>query len=180
MVMSSSARILGHCVAFDHPDSNGSRQMARMLGASISRTYLDGDFVILRNHEEPIFRLPREGIDELFIETPALDNQALADLGNAWKFRSRSVLDARGYDVVLFLDVDCLVLRNLDHLFVGDDWDILVQPEPGRPIQDPVFHGYLTNEEMQNLSCSGVNAGTWAVNSWSLLRNACALQNGIL
>ena len=158
-------RILAYTVAFDPPDSGGCRQLARMLGASISRTYLNGILCILHNSLEPVFLVNRNEIDEYYVKTPNLNDQPLADLANAWKFRAGHVLDPTGFDVVLFLDADCLVLRNIDHLFYEDDWDILYQPESGRPIQSNVFNGYLTDQEMMGLCCNGRNAGTWAVRS---------------
>ena len=156
-------KVLVYTIAFDPPDSSGCRQMARMLASSAARTYLEGDFIIVHNSREPIFRVQRYGIDEIFVETAPLEHQPLADLGNRWKFQASSVLDPSGYDVVCFLDADCLVLKNCDHLFEEPDWDILYQPERGRPIQDGVFNGYLTDAEMKTLSISGRNAGTWAV-----------------
>ncbi len=156
-------KILAHTVAFDPASSNGCQQMARMLAASAVRTYLNGDFVLIHNSEEPLFQIQRHGLQEISVKTPALENQELADLGNRWKFQSRTVLDPNGYGAILFIDADCLILRNLDHLFHRDDWDILYQPERGRSIRSPVFNGYLTDEEMNFLSCDGANAGTWAV-----------------
>ena len=167
MGLGISKRILAYTVAFDAPGSGSCRQMAQMLGASAARTYLEGDLNVIRNTEEPLFRVERKGVEEMFVQTPELEHQELADLGNAWKFRAREIFSpgmVSGYDVVMFIDADCLILRNLDHLFGGDDWDILYQPEPGRSMRDPVFSGYLTDKEMQ--SCRfGINAGTWAVRS---------------
>lgn len=163
--MDSTKRVLAYTIAFDAPGSGSCRQMVQMLGASAARTYLEGDLYVIRNTEEPLFRVERKGIEEIFVQTPALEHQALADLGNAWKFRATEVLSPEmvgGYDAVMFIDADCLILRNLDHLFAGDDWDILYQPEPGRSMRDPVFSGYLTDEEMK-ASRFGINAGTWAV-----------------
>ena len=164
--MNSEKKILAYTVAFDHSGFGGSRQMAHMLASSISRAYLNGELFIIRNSEDPIFQIERKGVEEIYVPTPDLndDDQRLADLANAWKFRSRVQLTedlVSNYDVVMFIDADCLVLRNMDHLFAGDDWDILYQTEPGRMISDPVFRAYLTEEEKRS-SRFGINAGTWA------------------
>jgi len=49
------------------------------------------------------------------------------------------------YSRGLFLDVDCLALRNLDHLFDLDDEGetaILYQVEGGQTMRDSVLSGY--------------------------------------
>ena len=160
-------RLLAYTVAFDPPESGSYRQMARMLAASAARTYLGGDLYIIRNTEEPLFRVERVGMEEVYIPTSVLEPLPLDELGRAWRFDARRVFppdELSRYDAVMFVDADCLVLRNLDHLFDGSDWDILYQPEPGRSIRDPVSTGYPTDEEREP-SQLGINAGTWVVRS---------------
>ncbi len=158
----ASKRILIYTIAFDAPGSATCRQMARLLVASLVRTGFDGECAIMRNTMDPIFLIPRVGIQEIFVETEPLCDQALADEAKRWKFRAREVLDIQRFDVIAFLDVDCLALRKVDVLFEADDWDILFQREAGRGIQDDVFSSYLTRQEMESLNCDGVNSGTWA------------------
>ena len=107
--------------------------------------------------------MARAGLEEVHIDTK--DFAGTADQQNAWryKFRVRHLLDVRGYDKVLFLDADCLVLRNIDHLLEGD-WDIGWFPEPGRSVTLPQFHCFLTDAEMKLLKGrQGANSGTLAV-----------------
>lgn len=73
-----------------------------------------------------------------------------------------SRIDTTGYDKVMFLDCDCLALRNLDHLLAGD-WDIAYKPEPGLRIGLAQFSSFLTDAELKDLWCDGVNSGTLAV-----------------
>lgn len=143
-----------YTLAFDPVGHGGTRQMVKMLGGSVARTYFTGDMVIYRNSQQPVFLVQRAGIDEVFVVTPELENQALADYAGAWKARAREVIEAERYDWVMFLDADCLVLRNIDHLLTDRDCDILFQPEHGRSKAESDFNGYQTDEEMEALRAS--------------------------
>ncbi len=157
-------RILIYTIAFDAPESSTCRQMARMLAASLFRTRFTGDLVIIKNSPEPIFLIERRGIQEVVANAEKnCSDQELADLSKRWKSRAREVINAGNYDIIVFLDVDCLVLQPIEMLFEQDDWDILVQNEPGRPINDDVFSGYLDPKELSTLNVDGINSGTWAV-----------------
>ena len=156
-------RHLAYTVCIDPPKSPGHRMLSKMLASSLLRTWFTGDIVIFRNSAEPLFPVARAGLEEVQIDTK--DFAGVADQENAWryKFRVRHLLDVRGYDKVIFLDADCLALRNVDHLFEGD-WDIGWYPEPGRSVTLPQFHCFLTDAEMQRLqSRQGANSGTLAV-----------------
>jgi hypothetical protein len=158
----TTARHLAYTVALDPAKSFGQRLLGKLLGSSLLRTWFSGDVVIFRNTPEPLFAVERAGLSEVFIETP--DFQALADQQEAWryKFRVREYLDVSGYDKVLFLDADCLALRNLDHLLEGD-WDIRWYPE-SRKLTDSVFNCFLTDEEIHRWrDRPGANSGTLAV-----------------
>jgi hypothetical protein len=64
---------------------------------------------------------------------------------------------------VLFLDADCLALRNIDHLLQGD-WDIRCQPERGQSMCGGHFNAFLTDEELLRASSrEGLNSGSLAV-----------------
>ena len=62
----------------------------------------------------------------------------------------------------MFLDADCMALRNVDHLF-DLPGDIIVQREAQYPIQSNQFSGYLKSEEYNQLTCDGINSGTFIV-----------------
>jgi hypothetical protein len=160
----TSRRHLAYTIALDPPGAVGHRSMAKVLAGSLLRTFFGGDVVVFRNTEDALFPLGRRGLEEVCVETP--DYGGVADRQEAWryKFRVREHLDVSGYDKVLFLDADCLVLRNIDHLLDGD-WDIAWMAEgPGRPITLPQFHCFLTDEEMRTLGGRpGANSGTLAV-----------------
>lgn len=160
---------LAYTVAFDAAGLTGSRMMAKLLVSSLSRTLFDGDILVFRNFQAPLFAIPRVGVHEIFIETPRWnpasqdDTQTCLREALAWRFRARNFIEAEHYDKIIYLDADCVALRNIDHLLEGE-WDIACQPE-ARPITEPMFNGYLSDEEMSHLSCPGINAGTIAVES---------------
>ena len=69
---------------------------------------------------------------EVFVEEAAkLTGWQGKVIGQSFKYKARHYLDVSGYDKVLFVDCDCVAMRNLDHLLEDDDWDILWQPEVG-------------------------------------------------
>lgn len=159
---SSAVRHLAYTIALDPPGSFGLRLLGKLLGSSLLRTWFSGDVVIFRNTEEPLYQVERAGLTEVFVETP--DFSKIGEEQEAWryKFRVRDYLDVSAYDKVLFLDADCLAVRNLDHLLEGD-WDIGWYAE-SRKLTDPVFNCFLTDAEIhQWRGRPGANSGTLAV-----------------
>ena len=157
-----SARHLAYTIAFDPPGCSGHRALAKMLVSSLLKTYFNGDIVVFRNSEAPLFLVERKGVEEVYIETPELHESKGAEYSWCWKYRVADRIEAEKYDRILFLDCDCLALRNIDHLLEGD-WDIAYKPEPGLQISRGQFSCYLTDDEMESLRCDGVNSGTLAV-----------------
>jgi len=156
-----NSRNLVYTIAFDPPGSSGHRALAKMLVSSLLKTYFTGDIVVFRNTEAPLFLVERKGLEEIYIETPEPPGGWVA-LAMCWKYRAAAEIDATRYDKILFLDGDCLALRNIDHLLEGD-WDIAYKPETGLPVHHAQFNSFLTEEEMATLRCDGINAGTFAV-----------------
>lgn len=180
---------LVYTITFDAPGFGGTRQLAKMLAASLARTFWDGDVVVIRNSPHPLFMVERVGLKEIYVDitgqwepdatgpTGASETEqhqaapkwtreqanALAQYAMQWKFKARELIDHTAYDWIVFLDVDCLVLRNLDHLFAREDVDILFQTEPGRKMTEPVFNAFLPVDSCGNRD--GINSGTWAIRS---------------
>lgn len=153
---------LVYTVAFDPPGCSGHRNLAKMLVSSLLKTYFSGDIMIFRNTETPLFLVGREGLREVYVETPEPGAASRSEYAMCWKYRAADWIDASQYDRILFLDSDCLVLRNIDHLLKGD-WDILYKPETDLRITNPQFNCFLTDSEMGTLARDGINSGTWAV-----------------
>ncbi|MEN8695197.1 MAG: hypothetical protein ABF334_10345 [Akkermansiaceae bacterium] len=157
-----------YTVAFDAEGYRGARTMAKILVSSLLRTMWSGDIIVFSNSPIPMFPVGRPGLQEVYCKQPTwkIDqpNNVTECLNKSleWRFKSHHLIETKGYDKIIYLDCDCLCLRNLDHLF-ANDWDVLVQREKGRSIQDRVFSGYLSNKELSELSCDGINAGTIAV-----------------
>ena len=149
-----------YTVAFDPAGAGGMRQMVKMLAGSVARTYFTGDMVLVRNSAQPVFLVQRAGIEEYFVETPAMENQELADYAMAFKAEARHHLPApENYEWVVFLDADCLCLRNIDHLLQEREGvDILYQPEPGRSAAETEFNGYLKEGEMEGTGGKGATS----------------------
>ena len=155
---------LAYTIAFDPPDCSGHRALAKMLVSSLLRTCFDGDIVVFRNTEAPLFMVERKGVHEVYIQTDDLHFDERARDSWTWKYKVRDFIDPAPYETVIFLDVDSLALRNVDHLLEGD-WDIGYQPERERNIDLIQFNCFLTDEELAKFGSKrrGVNSGTIAV-----------------
>jgi hypothetical protein len=157
-------RHLLYTVAIDPPGHQAHAQLAKLLASSLLRTWFTGDIFIFRNTPTPLFPVGRPGLVEVELNTD--DYHSYRDEQEAWryKFRVREYLDVKGYDKVVFMDADCLALRNIDHLLEGD-WDIAYQPEGAdRKLTMEQFNCFLTDDEMRTLKGRlGVNSGTLAV-----------------
>lgn len=156
-------RNLVYTVAFDAPGSQAYRFLAKMLASSLLRTFFTGDILIFRNSAAPLFLVERKGLEEMYLETPPMYGQERAEYSWSYKHRVAELIDPELYDKILFLDADCLALRNIDHLLEGD-WDIRCQPERGLPMNTGHYNALLTGEEMtQAAQRDGINSGTLAV-----------------
>lgn len=134
-------RHLLYTVALDFAGGLEHRLMAKMLAGSLLRTYFAGTVKIIRNTPEPLFRLLREGLEEVYVESPevtalsdakgAVSRENLAEvrrMAGVWKLRARSLVDAENCEVVVYADADCVALRGIEHLMEGGDWDIRYLP----------------------------------------------------
>ena len=155
---------LVYTVAFDAPESETYRFLGKMLASSLVRTYFTGDIVVFRNSPAPLFLVERKGLHEVYLDTPQVVGQAGAEAAWCWKYKAARLIEhPEQYDKILFLDCDCLALRNLDELLEGD-WDIRYQPERGTRMEGRKYNAFLTEEEMKLGSRrEGVNSGTLAV-----------------
>ena len=136
--------------------------MAKFLALSLLRTRFSGDIVVFRNTPTPLFMVPRTGVREVFIETKKPRGEDFWDYAQSWKFRVRHLLDVSGYDKVLYLDADCLALRNIDAVLAGR-WDFKYYSEPGSWAGQRWFNCFISKKEAAKLKCEGVNGGMLAV-----------------
>jgi hypothetical protein len=155
---------LAYTIAFDAPNSETYRFLGKMLASSLVRTYFTGDIVVFRNSPAPLFLVERKGLHEVFLDTPQVGGQSGAEAAWCWKYKvARLIEHPEQYDKILFLDCDCLALRNLDELLEGD-WDIRYQPERGTRMEGRKYNAFLTEEELKRAAQrEGVNSGTLAV-----------------
>jgi len=157
-----------YTVAFDAEGYRGARMMVKLLTSSLLKTMWSGDIIVFRNDHIPLFPVGRPGLKEVLCEVDQWDATDSEDINHCllealqWRFKARHYIDDSHYNYICYLDCDCLALRNLDHLFQSTA-DVLIQRERGRAIQDAVFAGYLSNDELNMLTLDGVNAGSIAM-----------------
>jgi hypothetical protein len=96
-----------------------------------------------------------------------MEANKFAQISMSFKYNMQDYIPKNKFEKILHIDADCIALRNIDHLISGDDWDILIQREPGRSIVNSVFSSHLTHQEINSLSKDGINSGTFAI------RGAC-------
>ena len=163
------------------------------------RSVWNGEIRVLRNFEQPLFPTGRQGLLECV--NPAFDHhnrllgwQREEELGEAiekaglkgdeWRrqvakeaarwllFEEIGGLVApENYEWVLLMDADCVVLRNLDHLF-DRDVDVLVT-ELGEP--DPGFvgvRGWLIKDLLTEWQSARALRKNWDGGHWQDLRMA--------
>ena len=156
-------RHLVYTLALDHPaGATGHRTMAKLLVLSLLRTGFRGDVVVIKNSPTPLFMVPRAGVREITVSTDGPDGDEFWHYAQMWKFRARHLLDVSGYDKVLFLDADCLALRDVSPL-LDERWDIAYYPEPGSRAGEPFFNCFLSEHEHMHLAQPGINGGFLAV-----------------
>lgn len=157
-------RNLIYTIVMDAPGSETYRFLGKMLVSSLLRTFFTGDILVFRNSPAPLFLVERKGLEEVYLETPDLFGQERADVAWCWKYMVADLIEQpEQYDKILFLDADCLALRNVDHL-LSRDWDVRCQTERGRPMSGKTFHSFLNREEMVGAAGQeGFNSGTLAV-----------------
>lgn len=152
-----------YIIAFDGPNGEGMRFLVKMLVSSLLRTYFTGDIIVFRNTEAPLFLVERRGLTEVCLDVPQMTGEALAEDAWCWKYRVAEMIDTTGYDKIMFLDADCLALRNIDHLLEGD-WDIRYQPERGKVASGDCYNAFYTETELATAHARiGINSGSWAV-----------------
>jgi hypothetical protein len=98
----------------------------------------------------------------VYIETENVSNARDLPYVWSWKYQVAREIQESHYDKIMFLDADCMALRNVDHLFETEH-DIVVQRERECGIQGNQFSGYLTDCDMASLTFDGVNSGQFIV-----------------
>jgi hypothetical protein len=136
--------------------------MAKMLVLSLLRTHFDGDIIVFKTCPEPLFLVPRAGVREVLIDAGDPGSLHFWDHAQAWKFRVHEQLEVNGYDKVIFLDADCLALRDITPLLEGN-WDLRAYPEPGSWVGLPAFNCFISEKEAKATSAPGINGGILAV-----------------
>ena len=159
-------RYLAYTVAFDRPGQTGHRNLARMLVSSLLRTRFPGDIVVFHNSPRPLFLVAREGVREVRLANPdgSLSDHDFMTFAHSHKYTAAAQIDPTGYEKVIFIDCDAVVLRGLAGLLRGP-WEIAVLSEPGSRIQDGAYGGYLSPAEHKTMKRRGINSGTWAVSA---------------
>lgn len=112
------------------------------------------------------------------------ERDAHARVAMSWKYKARHYIEAENFEWIIFLDADCLALRNIDHLFgvharehsraqsdtdnngglfTYTNADILYQIEQGRSSAMGMFSAYLggvsESRGQANSSVLGRNLG---------------------
>ncbi len=144
--------------AFDPPGEPYHQMMAKMLVSSIFRTGFKGDVLILTNYEHRVFEYGRHNLKEIALDATRIPPREIGREILNFKYRSRHFISAERYDKVMFVDCDCLFLRNPDELLAGDA-EIMFSEETCGDITDQYHNAFLTKKEMKSLDAHSINGG---------------------
>lgn len=152
-----------YTIALDEPGSTLQRGLAKVLIGSVLRTGFSGDILVFGNWNLPLYQIPRKAVTEINIDTGDLRGSDLFLLANKLKYGARDFIEApERYRTILYVDNDCLALKNLEDL-CGWREDICWVAEPGTKLSGWQFRGYLTEDEMTASQRPGANAGTFGI-----------------
>jgi len=156
-------RHLAYTIALEYPPGSMAHwTMAKMLVLSLLRTRFDGDIVVFKTCSEPLFLVPRAGVREVIIDAGDSGSLHFWDHAQAWKFRVHEQLNVNGYDKVIFLDADCLALRDIGPLLDGN-WDLRAYAEPDSWVGERIFNCFVSKKEAKLTKAPGINGGLLAV-----------------
>ena len=151
-----------YTIAFDPSNEPYHQMMAKMLVSSIFRTGFSGDVLVLTNYEHRLFEHGRSNLEEISLDSTQISPGEMGREIFNFKYRSRHFVPSDRYEKIMFVDCDCLFLKNPDGL-LADDAEIMFSEEPFTKITDIYFNAYLTELEMETLVAPGINAGLWWV-----------------
>ena len=152
-----------YTIAFDETGKNTRFQMAKILASSLLRTCFSGQVVVFHNSTNPMFKIKREGINEVFVQDANnVDPINLRSCELDFRLSVLRELDLESCDYVTFVDYGHLVLHNVDYLLVGRDWDLMLQQ---RTKKDHI----LKSEYEQHL----INNNLWCISSRALQSLIC-------
>jgi hypothetical protein len=158
----AAGRNMIYTIAFDPPGEPYHQMMAKMLVSSIFRAGFSGKVLILTNCEHRVFEYGRLNVEEMSLDTGGIDRSDLATQAQQFKYRARRFVDLTLYQKVMFVDCDCLFLKNPDDLFERDA-DLAFSEETFTRMNEPGNNAYFTEQELGTLDKPGINSGIWWV-----------------
>ncbi len=171
-------KTLVYTVALDAKGSNVMRTQAKLLVMSLLRTRYPGKIMVFTNHHSPLFPTGRRNLTEVRVDDLGKTGKDLAEFACVLKFRaSQWITKPEKFERILFLDCDCLVLRDLKPLFQCNGevcW--MAEKEPVKTWHG--YRGYFTPQELRRLTGPGSNSGTWCV-SGDVYENVCETMREI-
>jgi hypothetical protein len=159
--------------AFDHHSSRRWRSCGKICIDSLLRHQWNGKIVVMRNFPQPLFPVERASL----VEEEDVPKEWVQYTRNPdWRQLSRHALLKSAsklpqHDLcswIVFSDADCVALRSIDHLFVGDT-DLIVSNADGRP--DPGFFAVRGNVLMRFIEAISAHGGISETNLEKLVNS---------
>jgi hypothetical protein len=157
-------RLLAYTMSFYLEGSTLFRAMGKLLVSSLLRTGFCGNIIVFHNNAVPLFPTGGGGVIAHFVY-PATICERMSYAGSRFNYEARDWIDGSLYDHILYLDSDCLALRNIDQLLV--DWaHEVTYLEEHDPIRYRQVQRHFSDEELAKDAIGGrrgSNAGIWRV-----------------
>lgn len=149
-------RNLIYTIAFDKPGEVYLHAMAALLARSILKMGFRGDVMIFRNSRQRVIDPPHSQVTEMKVRFSS-EAEFVLDAQQS-KYRLRRFIKAEEYDKVMFVDCDCLFLKDPERLF-NAPVDVMFAQEPFNTITCAGNNAYLTDEEMRVWRAPAINSG---------------------
>ena len=148
-----------YTVAMDDGGTPYHLWMAMMLLSSIRRSGFDGKLMLFTDATDEPYNSGRTDVEQIRVELTSEQKAAHAIYRVKYLVADMVPRDA---EWILYIDPDCLILRNPSSIF-SSEADVIFSEEPWSTVQCGPNNAYLTEDEMKHCQHVAINAGAFAI-----------------
>lgn len=151
-----------YTIALDPPDSDYHQFMVRLLVSSITSSGFDGDVLVITNSKERLFKAKRIRIREVSLPPSITEQQSFATTVKSLRYRASKYFNPLSYDKIMYVDCDCLFIRNPATL-LAYHFDLMYSQDSWKRLSSPWHLLPLAIRASDTFVGSGPNDGFWWV-----------------